>query len=224
MRKLVFPLIFGLGGAAILVALGVWQVGRLGEKEAFLAEISAKIAADPVALPEAISPEKDRYLPVFVEGTDLPGEILVLSGMKFIGPGYQVITPFETVEGRKILVDRGFVSEARKSDERPPLASRLVGNLHWPHEVDSFTPEPDRAAGLWFARDVPLMAEEFGTEPILVVLRETTETDPVVIPRPVTTQGIRNNHLGYAITWFGLAIVWLGMTAFFIQRIRQAEP
>ena len=223
MRRLIFPIILGLGGAAILISLGIWQVQRLGWKESMLAEIEARIVDAPVALPADPDPESDRYLPVTVEGHYLPGDILVLTGMPRIGPGYQVIAPFETTDGRKILVDRGFVAEAQKSDERPPLAGRLVGNLHWPEESDSYTPDPDLAASLWFARDVPAMADALGTEPILLVLRETDETDPVVIPRPVTTQGIPNDHLGYAITWFGLAAVWLGMTAFLIRRITRAE-
>ncbi len=221
MRRLIFPLILGLGGAAILVMLGLWQFDRLGQKTALLMAISDRIHDAPVPLPVAPAPETDRYLAVAVEGSYLPGEILVLTGMKDVGPGFEVIAPFETLDGRRILVDRGFVPETRKSDERPPVTGRLVGNLQWPREADSFTPEPDRATGLWFARDVPAMAEALGTEPVLLVLRETSETDPVVTPRPVTTEGIPNDHLQYMITWFSLAVVWLGMTAYMIRRIRR---
>ena len=32
LRKLIGPMIFGIGGAAILVSLGVWQVQRLAWK------------------------------------------------------------------------------------------------------------------------------------------------------------------------------------------------
>jgi surfeit locus 1 family protein len=223
MRRLIFPLILGLGGAAILVSLGIWQVQRLGWKEALLAEIEGRIHAAPIALPTDPDPDRDRFLPVNVDGSYLPGEILVLTGRTGIGAGYEVISPFETTEGRRILIDRGFVPEARKSDERPPTTGHLVGNLHWPREADRFTPEPDRATNLWFVRDVPSMAEALGTEPLLVVLRETSETDPVVTPQPVTTVGIPNNHLQYAITWFSLSVVWLGMTAYMIRRIRRPE-
>jgi surfeit locus 1 family protein len=219
MRRLNFPLILGLGGAAILVSLGIWQVQRLGWKEALLAEINTRIADAPVALPAAPTPEADRFLPVVVEGRYLPGEILVLSGMKGVGPGFRVIAPFETDGGRHILIDRGFVPETAKSELRPAMTDRVVGNLQWPRESDSYTPAPDLTTGLWFARDVPAIAEALGTEPILVVLRETSETDPAVTPQPVTSEGIPNDHLGYAITWFGLAVVWLGMTAHMIRRI-----
>ena len=38
------------------------------------------------------------------------------------------------------------------------------------------------------------------------------------MPLPVTTEGIPNNHLGYAVQWFGLALVWAGMTLFLLWR------
>jgi surfeit locus 1 family protein len=40
----------------------------------------------------------------------------------------------------------------------------VTGNLHWPDEVDSFTPARSWPA-IWFARDVPAMAAALGSEP-----------------------------------------------------------
>ena len=107
-----------------------------------------------------------------------------------------------------------------ETETAPPEAALAVtGNLHWPDEVDSFTPDPDFEAGLVFARDVPVLAEALGTEPILIVARDVSGTDLRATPMPVTSAGIPNNHLGYAVQWFGLALVWAGMTAFLIWRI-----
>ncbi len=221
MRRLVFPLLLGLSGAAILVALGVWQLQRLAWKEAMLADISARIVAPPEPLPAVPDPEADRYLPVAVAGTFLPGEALVLASPRGLGPGYRLITPFLTEDGQRILVDRGFLPEARRQDARPPGPARIEGNLHWPAEADRFTPPPDAADGLWFARDVPALAAALGTDPVLVVLRASDEAAPPARPLPVDTAGIPNDHRQYAITWFALAAVWLGMTAFLILRIRR---
>ena len=106
----------------------------------------------------------------------------------------------------------------------PPAPEGVItvtGNLHWPDEVDGFTPDPDTLRNQWFARDVDAMANHLDTEPTLVILREMSVSDAPVTPLPVTSDGIPNNHLGYAIQWFGLALVWLGMTAFLAWRIRR---
>ncbi|WP_170588001.1 SURF1 family protein [Ruegeria arenilitoris] len=217
MRRILFLLIFGLAGLAVLVSLGTWQVQRLAWKEGILADIEARIAADPVPLPEAVDPEADRYLPVEVSGEMLPGEIHVLVSVKQVGPGYRIIAPFRTGD-RTILVDRGFVPTTAKQAERQIGPTQVVGNLHWPDEIDGYTPDPDRAGNIWFARDVPALADALGAEPILLVAR--SQTDPAITPLPVDTAGIPNDHLQYAVTWFGLALVWAAMTGYFLWRGR----
>lgn len=215
----IWAILLGVVGCAILVALGVWQVQRLAWKEAVLAEIEARIGGDPVAIPALPDPARDRYLPVRLTGTVGAEELDVLTGLKNVGAGYRVIAPFETEDGRRILLDRGFVPEAEKDSPRGGQAMTVEGNLHWPEESDSFTPEPDLGRNIWFARDVPAMAEALGTEPIMVIARATSEDPPETRPMPVTTEGIPNDHLEYAITWFSLAVVWLGMTALWLWRI-----
>jgi surfeit locus 1 family protein len=224
MRRLVFPLVLGLGGAAILVSLGLWQLDRLDQKEAYIAAIEAQLGAAPGPLPAAPDRVSDRMLPVAVAGEYLNGDILILASPRGMGPGYRVVAPFQTAEGRKILVDRGFVSEGAHGLPRPGGAAQIVGNLDWPNETDSFTPEPDAARGIWFARDVDALAATLGTEPVLLVLRETSQHDTPVAPLPLDSAGIPNDHLEYAVTWFGLALVWLAMTVILVRRTRSRSP
>jgi len=216
-RRILAPLIFGIAGAAVLTALGVWQLQRLAWKEGVLAEIEARIAAEPVDLPASLDPDADRYLPVRAEGQFAGDTLRVLVSMRGAGAGYRLITPFET-GGRVILIDRGFLPVAADTASPPAGLVTVSGNLHWPDEVDGFTPEADIAENIWFARDVPAMAAHLGTDPILIIARSVSGDD-AMLPLPVTTEGIPNNHLGYAIQWFGLALVWLGMTGFLVWRI-----
>lgn len=223
MRRILFALVIGLGGTAILISLGLWQVRRLEWKADIIAGIEARLATDPVNLATLDTPDPDRhaYQAVTLAGTTTGSEVLVLSGVKGQGAGYRVISAFETDAGRRILLDRGFVPEDGRRAERPATPLAVTGNLMWPADADSFTPPPDREEGLWFARDVATMAEALGTEPLLVVLREAEGALQGVQPQPVGTQGIPNDHFGYAVTWFSLAAVWAGMTAFFLWRIRR---
>ncbi|MCY4334132.1 MAG: SURF1 family protein [Litoreibacter sp.] len=220
-KRMIVPLIFGCVGCAILISLGTWQVQRLAWKEGILAEIAQEIAAPPVALPAQADPETDRYLPVMLEGDFTGEELHVLFSIKNVGPGYRVIALFNTKDGRRVLVDRGFAFTNEKDLNRSADNVSLIGNLHWPNEIDSFTPEPDIEGNIWFARDLPAMAEELGAEPLLIVARSETPRTPGVSPVPVTPTGIPNDHLQYAITWFLLAIAWAGMTAYLLWRIRQ---
>ncbi|MEI4487668.1 SURF1 family protein [Frigidibacter sp. MR17.14] len=221
MRRYLFPLILGCLGCAILVELGLWQLRRLEWKTAVLERIEAQMAAQPGHLPPAAqTSEAAKYQPVRLQGTTGAREIHMLTGVKGEGAGYEIITPFET-GGRTVLLDRGFVAEAAKEAPRPPVQLTVLGTLHWPDEKTSSTPEPDLGRNIWFARDVPAMAAALGTEPVLVVAREVTGEGQGVTPVPVTTLGIPNDHLNYAITWFSLAAVWAGMTVYLLWRIRR---
>ena len=151
-----------------------------------------------------------------MSGTILPGELHVLVSRKNIGAGYRIISPMRTEDGRRILLDRGFVPQGQGDGVHTLGPATVSGNLRWPDETDSFTPEPDIASNTWFARDVAKMAFALDTEPLLVVA--ASETDPGLDPMPVTTEGIPNDHLQYAITWFSLALIWVGMTIIFIRR------
>ncbi len=217
MRRTLFLLIFSLAGLGVLLWLGTWQVQRLAWKQEILSEIDSRIAAEPVPLPQQVSEDEDKYLPVTISGDMEPGEIHVLVSVKQVGAGYRIIQSFST-QDRTILVDRGFVPTTAKQTDRLTGPMEVTGNLHWPDEIDSYTPEADIDSNIWFARDVPNLAAALGAEPILLIAR--SQTDPGVTPLPVDTAGIPNDHMQYAITWFGLALVWAAMTGYFLWRNR----
>jgi surfeit locus 1 family protein len=213
MRRLAFPILLGLLGIAVLCALGTWQLRRLAWKESVLARIDERIAAATVDLPAAPDPEAE-YLPVAVTGALGGEEVRVLTSVAGKGPGYRVVSVLTTGD-RRVLADLGFVPEAEADAPRTVPAVAITGNLHWPDEADSWTPPAE--GPLWFARDVPAMAEALGTEPVLVVARSV---DPPLgtTPLPVTSVGIPNDHAVYAATWFGLAAAWAAMSALLIRR------
>ncbi|WP_430464727.1 SURF1 family protein [Tabrizicola sp.] len=219
LRQIFFPLLLGIAGCAVLVSLGIWQVQRMHWKAGVLAEIEAMIHDTPVPLMAEPDPVADKFRPVVVEGRFTGESLPVLFGIKGASPGVLVIETFETVDGRRILVDRGFIEDEARALPRTAGASRVVGNLHWPIDATSSTPPPDAKTGLWFARDVPAMAAKLNAEPTLIVAREPTGDG--ITPVPVNTSTIPNDHWGYAITWFLLALVWAVMTAALVWRIRR---
>jgi surfeit locus 1 family protein len=218
-RRMVAPAVFGLAGVAVLLALGFWQLARLEWKQSVLAAIEARMAAPPAAIPPAPSEAAHEYLRVAAAGELLPGELHVYTSAPPRGVGYRVIAPLALADGRRVLLDRGFVPIAEKGAPRRTGPIRVEGMLLWPDETDRFTSPPDRAANVWFARDVALMAAALGTEPAMVVA--AASDDPAgPVPLPVGV-GVRNPHLEYAVTWFGLALVWAVMTAYLLWRIKR---
>lgn len=220
MTRYLFPLIIGILGCGILINLGFWQLQRLDEKEGALAQIQSGIDAAAVPLPDQIDPSM-KYLPVTVSGTTTGDEIDILSGTKERGGGYQVVSRFITDDGRAILIDRGVIPQELRHVKRPPTRLQIEGNLHWPDEKGSATPEPNLDENIWFARDVPAMAKALNTEPVLVVASFVRGDVQEVEPIPVAVEGIPNNHLSYAVQWFMIAAAWAGMTVALIWRIRQ---
>ncbi|MCD9148438.1 SURF1 family protein [Pseudophaeobacter flagellatus] len=218
MQRLVFLSVIGGLGLAALLSLGIWQMQRLAWKEAVLDQIETRIAADPVALPADVNEARDKYLPVRLEGEILPGELHVFTSIKDLGAGYRIIAPFVTSDGRRVMLDRGYVPASAKTKARPIGAAALVGNLHWPDDTDDFTPAPELEANIWYSRDVAQMAEALNSAPVLLVLREAPPEHSAIRLMPVGTALIPNDHLQYAITWFSLAFIWAAMTASFLWR------
>lgn len=223
MRRLAAPLLIGLLGAAVLLRLGFWQMDRLEWKRGVLADIASTIDGAPQPLPVLVDPEAQRYQPVTLTGTFGEGALFVLVSVKRQGAGWRVISPFTTEDGRTVLLDRGFTPVAQKTAPGRSDPVTLTGNLHWPDDRNDSTPENDAAGNTWFARDIGPMAEALQTEPLLVVARDITPPDEGISPLPVSTEGIPNDHLQYAVTWFSLAAVWLLMTGAWIWRRLQGK-
>ena len=222
MRRLFFFLVIGGLGLATLLSLGIWQMQRLAWKDDLVQTINARIAAAPVAVPQTPTEANDRYRAVTAQGTLGAQDLHVFWVTKDGAAGYRVISALVMGDGRRLLLDRGFIPSAAKNSPRSSGVVSVAGNLLWPDEGDWSTPTPEVEANILYARDLTYMADQLNTEPVLIVAR-SSEPVTAAIPQPVTAAGIPNNHLQYAITWFSLAFIWAAMTASFLWRSR-AKP
>jgi len=204
-------------GTAILLALGVWQLQRLSWKQDVLRTIEQEIAGPVQALPANPNADDHTYLPVELTGEYGDTTLRVLVSRKLYGAGFRLISDFK-IGDRRVLVDRGYIKQDADLPPAPTGQVTVQGNLHWPQEVDGFTPDPDWVNNFIFARDVPVLAGGVGTEPTLLILRHSAPIEPTVTPLPVSTAGIPNDPLQYAITWFSLSLIWLGMSGYFLYR------
>ena len=218
-------LIPALVAFAVLVALGTWQIERKAWKENLIATLTERLAAPPVALPppaawSALDPANDEYLRVkFVGNFDYPGEALVYAAASAFRPdvsgtGYWVFTPARLADGAVVMVNRGFVPDARKDAATRASGQiagpiEITGALRWPDERHWFSPADDPAHNLWFTRDPRSIAAAKGLGAVApFYVEQETPVPPGGLPQPgkLVVQ-LRNAHLGYAITWYGLALV-----------------
>ena len=205
------PLIFGIFGTVVLVSFGLWQLQRAEWKDGLLGEMEARLGEAPVALPAAPDADADRFRAVALKGRIVGDPFAVFGTWRGAGAGYKIFAPFET-DGRRVIVDFGV---APKADVMlPETEIALTGNLHFVNETEA-SPEAD----VWTNQDVAAMAARSGAAPVLVVARESIS--PAIRAVPLDTAGISDNHMGYAVQWFGLAIVWAGMAGYFVWRQRK---
>jgi len=207
----------------LLIGLGVWQLHRKVWKEDLIAAMTARLDRPPQPLPAAarwpmLTQGADEFRRVAFAATFTPGqEALVYSPGSALrsdikGPGYFVFAPAKLADGSTIVVDRGFVPLERKAIIGQPAGEaqgtvNVVGYLRWPEAPGMFTPAADVKGNIWFARDPAEMAavHRWGAIAPFYVDQEAP-VPPGGLPLPgKIVVNLPDNHLQYAITWFGLA-------------------
>lgn len=221
---------------ALLVGLGIWQVERLGWKENLIAAVVARTHLAPVPLPSAgrwasLDTDAWNYRPVEMRGRFLNDrEAHVFTTLNyprgpFGGEGYWVLTPLVLDGGGTVIVNRGFVPMAKvdpatRPDSLPQSEVTVRGLVRLPQGANLFTPADQPGKHLFYSRDPAAIAAAYG---LGVVAPFTVDAvagpDPAALPEGGETRvTFPNNHLQYALTWFGLAVVLAVFTAIWISR------
>jgi surfeit locus 1 family protein len=205
----------------LLCGLGVWQLERLQWKLALIATVNGHMTAAPVTLEQiaALPADQAQYRRVTLHGRfDHAKEAYVFTTDATGAPVYHVLTPFLTDSGKTLMVDRGAIPK-EKLDPASRAAGQVTGETGvtgvWrvPDAPGLFTPAADVAHRTWYSRDLAgIAAADHITlaEPVLVEADATPNPGGLPVGGQ-TVVSFRNQHLSYAVTWFGLAIVLLGV-------------
>lgn len=240
MRRILVAILIA-GAFSTLIGLGVWQVQRLQWKEALIAAAEERPSAAPVPAPgpdtwATFEVDDWRYRPVTLTGTYGPAEAyfwIALSDPNgpLGGPGAMVLAPFTTTDGWSVLVNRGFVPDAqRQPDARPgsepPTGTVTITALVRRDDPPSFvTPAADMDERVFFARDIATIMAALEARPPVAPYQVdlvAAETPSGGLPQAGESRmSFTNNHLGYALTWFGLAAALAGVVAVVLWRARR---
>jgi cytochrome oxidase assembly protein ShyY1 len=219
---------FTLLMVALFVGLGVWQLQRRVEKHALIAALDERLAAEPVPLPPAsqwaqLTPDHDEFRRVIFVATYQPRlDAMVYSSGSAVrpdisGPGTWAFIPARLSSGEIVAVNAGFVPntmQERGTQDRAvaqlitnkPVT--LTGYIRFPVAAGVLTPDEEHAKRLWFTRDHMAMAHALGwgdVAPFYIDLETPVPPSGVPKPGPLSVH-LKDDHMQYAITWFGLAI------------------
>lgn len=222
--------------------LGTWQMKRRKWKLELISELKSLTTSEPIPLPvDPMEIKRLEYRRVKVRGHfDHSKELYVLPRSP-VDPereareagrisssgesGANVITPFICTDlGITILVNRGYVP---KNKIKPETRTKgqvtedvdLVGVVRLTEQRKPFVPQNNVEANRWLYRDLEAMAKVTGAEEIFIdaVFDSTIPGGPIGGQTRVT---LRNEHMQYVITWYGLCAATSYMWyAKFIKRI-----
>jgi surfeit locus 1 family protein len=215
-RRLVVPLLVVLPALLVLIGLGTWQVERLAWKTELLARFAETEAAP--AQPAGANPAP--YSKVAVTGRfDHEREALLEIEVRGTTMGGRLVTPLIRADGPPVLVDRGWVPFERTDPVSHPDGEVTVTGWVRPGERPGwFSATDDATARRFYTFDPAAIGTALGlprVAPWGLVAMGPAAGLPVPsrhLPRPT------NNHLGYAITWYGLAVALVGVFIVWMRR------
>eukprot|EP00117_Sycon_ciliatum_P010211 scpid68018/ scgid12197/ Surfeit locus protein 1 len=203
--------------------LGNWQVRRMKWKEELIKNEREEQKKPAVDMPHDLTElSKLEWKKVRVRGE------FDHSREQFIGPrplmkppaledhitysGYIVLTPFRCAHnGQWILVNRGWVTQANKNPKYR-LAGQVEGEVEIVAKVRKGEKRPTGTMrnsigkNTWTYKDLLAISAYCKTGPYLVdvVLESSTPDGPIGGQTP---SHLKNKHLEYVVTWYGIAIV-----------------
>ena len=235
---LLWPTVIAIPGLALLLGLGTWQLDRLAWKTALIADRESQLSAPAMVLD--VSSDRvfvKEFRRVALRGIFLHEYEFHLLPRTFKGQaGLHVVTPFVPDAGgsnsHAVLINRGWVPNKLKNARSRPegqvagvvyvtgIARTADSNRGW------FVPENKPIKGIWHRLDIEQMGQVAGLELASFVVEAGPDPNQGGYPIGGQTRiHLRNDHLGYAITWYTLAAVLALIYFLFLkQKLPRQSP
>jgi surfeit locus 1 family protein len=200
----------------VLLWLGLWQLDRRAWKIELIEAAGSRSIGKALPIDEVIDGAEDLrsilFQKVVLSGSFDHSKEAYLFASRPEGIGYKVTTPFLREGHRPVLVDRGFVPESavdpKSRREGQPKGPVKITGLIRLEGVGTFgVAAKQDGKPIWTYRDLAGMAQFMGLADPLPVFVEILPNGPTnTWPKPLEPDfSFPNNHLSYALTWFGLA-------------------
>ena len=238
--KLLLPAVLTVVGVGVLVTLGSWQWLRMGEKHTFIERLQTQAQGPAAPLPPASEWQRLDLAALDLTRSTATGTYLDgIAGVRttiaagppgsrqLSGFGRWVFQGFRLENGATILVNRGFVPESRFAAITPASGQATVtGFLRAPEARNSFTPADLPQQREFYTRDPAGIAASLGlpaSAPFYLEAERQGDglTPPAGVDVKELIARIPDNHLQYALTWWGLALTLIGVFAAYAWQARR---
>ena len=213
---------------ALFVALGFWQISRLGERRTFNKELRARAETAPVDIAQIPSDTgAAHYRRVKLEGTyDFDHQVILTNRIRNGSPGVNIITPLRIAgSDTAVLVNRGWIYapdgmtvDLTKWPELDSLSGEgFVENFH--HRIGEAKLARRANAYRWLDRPTISQAFPYPVARFFVVLiSDGKPQQPSVPPRLDVPPLDEGSHMNYAIQWFSFATISIIGMFLFVRR------
>ena len=217
-KPMFWPSIFSFFVFVMLLSFGTWQVKRLYWKEALIERYLEQSQSNPVVNPSDLKINNiNEFKSIELKGNFLHENEIYITGKTYEGnAGFHVVTPFKLTNEKIILVNRGWVSEGYKDPQKRkfslfPDQLTIKGIIRYPQKKGYFVPENDGKNGFWFTIKPAEIFKFLNINDNDVIpdyyIDALRVGEKMTLPIGVSGKPkLRNQHLSYAITWYGLAL------------------
>ena len=184
--------------------MGTWQLYRLQWKQDLINQISQGLEAPSIQYSSKIN---KNYQKVRLKGKYIFENEIYLYSLNDKGkPGYDVVTPFQTIGKENVLVNRGWIKKEFKNNlPKISKTNDITGMLRVANRKNLFTPDNELQKNIWFYLNFNDVEKITGIKFSKYIVYLDDKNINIPKPRKITVD-LPNNHLKYAITWYSISI------------------
>ncbi len=186
-----------------VLSLGTWQVYRLYLKNNLISDLQNNLKTNSINFNVDIDKE---YTKVLFKKKDLNTKIFLYHLNK--GEiGFKVIVPYEINSSLLVLVDKGWIRKDKINIIKNTLFNDdiIEGYTKKIREKNLFTPNNNIKEDFLYSVEIDNLKKTLNKNIYPLLIIQTSKTNKDIIPNDYEVR-LPNNHLQYAITWYGLAI------------------
>ena len=187
----------------IVLSLGTWQVFRLHSKSQLISDLENNLKRNSIDFNVDIDKE---YTKVLLKKKNLKSKIFLYHLNK--GEiGFKVIIPYEVNSSLLVLVDKGWIRKDKINSIKNSLFNDdiIEGYTKKIREKKLFTPKNNIKEDFLYSVEIDNLKKSLNKNIYPLLIIQTSKTKKDIIPNDYHV-GLSNNHLQYAITWYGLAL------------------